>query len=184
MQMSNLSDRNAFVRFAAGTTMTAMGIAKYSRNPSCMRARGMMILGAMKMAEGVFKYCPTKAFLQNNMQSTVKDMLSGQNPDMEKVIQDFAKIVSEGGNKNNGTSTNSSSNSPSSTNSSASNNLVNQAVSAFASAVEGATPTNSATPSQSTHASTSPKSSSDNKKTASSSNSSHKSNTQSATNPS
>lgn len=96
MQISNLSDRNAFVRFTTGTTMTAYGIAGLSRNSSCNKARAMVLFGAMKMAEGIFHYCPVKAVLKANMQSSITGMLTDQNPDMAKIIQDFAKIVSEG----------------------------------------------------------------------------------------
>lgn len=136
MQMSNISERSAFVRFATGATMTAMGIAKYSRNPSCMRARGMMIFGSMKMAEGIFKYCPTKAILQNNvqssMQSTVTNMLSA--PNMEKIIQDFAKIVSEGKTSQNGRN--------SSSNTNANNSTMQQAVEAVASTINASSTNN------------------------------------------
>ena len=138
MQMSNISERSAFVRFATGATMTAMGIAKYSRNPSCMRARGMMIFGSMKMAEGIFKYCPTKAMLQNNvqssMQSTVTNMLSA--PNMEKIIQDFAKIVSEGKTSQNG------GNSSSNTNTNTNNSTMQQAVEAVANTINASSTSN------------------------------------------
>ncbi len=83
MQQANLSDKNAFCRFALGTSMTAFGIAKVSRNPSCMKGRLMIALGAMKMAEGIFKYCPSKAMLSTNVESTMntsmQSMFSGQN---------------------------------------------------------------------------------------------------------
>ena len=61
MQQANLSDRNAYCRFMLGTSMTAFGIAKVSRNPDCTKGKLMIAIGAMKMAEGVFKYCPIKS---------------------------------------------------------------------------------------------------------------------------
>lgn len=94
MQQSNLSERNAFCRFFIGTGMTAFGIAKASRNPDCTSGKLMIALGAMKMAEGIFKYCPTKAMLNSNMQS----MLSGQNSmtsdDVNKLMKDFSAAFS------------------------------------------------------------------------------------------
>lgn len=96
MVTQNLSAGNAFVRFAAGTSMLAFGIASISRRPSCNRGRATILMGATKMAEGIFRYCPAKAVMQKNMQSTVTDMFSGGSPDMTKIMQDFAKIVREG----------------------------------------------------------------------------------------
>lgn len=98
MQQSNLSERNAFCRFFLGTSMTAFGIAKVSRNSDCTAGKLMIALGAMKMAEGIFKYCPTKAMLSTNMQSamstTMQSMLSGQNSmtpdDVNKLMKDFS----------------------------------------------------------------------------------------------
>ncbi|MET4563197.1 DUF2892 domain-containing protein [Lysinibacillus parviboronicapiens] len=102
MHQANLSDKNAFSRFVLGTSMTAFGIAKVSRNPDCTKGRLMIALGAMKMAEGVFKYCPTKALLSSNMQSamstSMQSMLSGQNSmssdQINKLMQDFSSAIS------------------------------------------------------------------------------------------
>ncbi|KOS71452.1 hypothetical protein AEA09_00090 [Lysinibacillus contaminans] len=102
MQQSNLSDRNAFCRFMVGTSMTAFGIAKVSRNSDCLSGKLMITLGAMKMAEGIFKYCPTKAMLNTNMQSamttTMQSMFSGQNSitpeNISKLMQDFSSAFS------------------------------------------------------------------------------------------
>ena len=103
MMTPNLSAGNAFVRFAAGTSMLAFGIASISRKPSCNRGRATILMGATKMAEGIFRYCPAKAVMQKNMQSTVTDMFSGGSPDMTKIMQDFAKIVREGSSGSNTT---------------------------------------------------------------------------------
>ncbi|MFJ7737495.1 hypothetical protein ACIQ2D_14375 [Lysinibacillus sp. NPDC097287] len=108
MQQSNLSERNAFCRFFLGTSMTAFGIAKVSRNPDCTSGKLMIALGAMKMAEGIFKYCPTKAMLSTNMQSamstTMQSMLSGQNSmtsdDVNKLMKDFSAAFSSNANEN------------------------------------------------------------------------------------
>ncbi|WP_369436281.1 hypothetical protein [Lysinibacillus fusiformis] len=102
MLQANLSDKNAFSRFACGTSMTAFGIARVSRNPNCTKGRLMIALGAMKMAEGIFKYCPTKALLSSNMQSamntTMQSMFNGQNSmssdQINKLMQDFSSAIS------------------------------------------------------------------------------------------
>lgn len=102
MQQSNLSDRNAFCRFMVGTSMTALGIAKVSRDSDSLSGKLMITLGAMKMAEGIFKYCPTKAMLSTNMQSamttTMQSMFNGQNSitpeNISKLMQDFSATFS------------------------------------------------------------------------------------------
>ncbi|GLC90439.1 YgaP-like transmembrane domain [Lysinibacillus piscis] len=99
---TNLSDKNAFCRFAMGTSMTAFGIAKAARQPDCMTGRWMIILGAMKMAEGIFKYCPTKAMLGANIQGeangSMSSMLSGQNfmssEQVSQLMKDFSAAIS------------------------------------------------------------------------------------------
>jgi len=133
MQQANLSEKNAFCRFAMGTSLTAFGIAKVSRNPNCTKGRLMIALGAMKMAEGLFKYCPTKALLSSNMQNamntSMQSMFSGQNSmsteQIDKLMKDFSSAIagnssgSQAASKQSDTSTstqNSSNSSDSSTN--------------------------------------------------------------------
>lgn len=102
MQQSNLSDRNAFCRFMVGTSMTALGIGKVARDSDSLSGKLMITLGAMKMAEGIFKYCPTKAMLNTNMQSamttTMQSMFNGQNSitpeNISKLMQDFSATFS------------------------------------------------------------------------------------------
>lgn len=102
MQQANLSEKNAFCRFAMGTGLTAFGIAKVSRNPNCTKGRLMIALGAMKMAEGLFKYCPTKSILNSNMQNamntSMQSMFSGQNSmsseQIDKLMKDFSSAIS------------------------------------------------------------------------------------------
>lgn len=101
MQHTNLSEKNAFCRFAMGTSLTAFGIAKVSRNPNCTKGRLMIALGAMKMAEGLFKYCPTKAILSSNMQSamntSMQSMFNGQNSmsseKIDQLMKDFSSAI-------------------------------------------------------------------------------------------
>lgn len=141
MQQANLSDKNAFCRFALGTSMTAFGIAKVSRNPSCMKGRLMIALGAMKMAEGIFKYCPSKAMLNTNvenaMNTSMQSMFSGQNSmsseqnsmsseQISKLMKDFSSAIT--GNSSELTASfNSSDTSTSTQNSSDSKNSTNKA---------------------------------------------------------
>lgn len=120
MQQPNLSDRNAFFRFMVGTSMTALGIAKTARDSDSFSGKLMITLGAMKMAEGIFKYCPTKAMLNTNMQSamttTMQSMFNGQNSitpeNITKLMQDFSSTftTSDANNQSATTQTNNQAN--------------------------------------------------------------------------
>lgn len=134
MQQANLSDKNAFCRFALGTSMTAFGIAKVSRNPNCLKSRLMIALGAMKMAEGIFKYCPAKAMLNSNvetaMNTSMQSMFSGQNSmsseqnpmsseQIGKLMKDFSSAIT--GNSSDITASSSNSSASNSSDTSTSN---------------------------------------------------------------
>lgn len=130
MQQANLSDKNAFCRFALGTSITAFGIARVSRNPNCMRGRLMIALGAMKMAEGVFKYCPSKAMLKLNAENAMNSMFSGTNSmsseQITNLMKDFSSTIT--GNSSETTAKpNASDTSTSTQNSSDSKNSTNKA---------------------------------------------------------
>ncbi|MFF2797668.1 hypothetical protein [Lysinibacillus xylanilyticus] len=147
MQESNLSEKNAFCRFAMGASLTAFGIAKVSRNPECTKGRLMIAFGAMKMAEGIFKYCPTKSLLSscvesamsnshsnNNSHSTgnssMQSMFSGQNMSSEqidKLMKDFSSAISGNTSGSSATASKQSDSSNSNQNSSESNSSTNKA---------------------------------------------------------
>lgn len=67
--MQNLSPRNAFVRFALGSMMTAYGTVQLIRDPKSRRGQMLILVGSMKVAEGATKFCPRKA-----MSSSMMDM--------------------------------------------------------------------------------------------------------------
>ncbi|MFJ6211106.1 YgaP-like transmembrane domain [Lysinibacillus sp. NPDC092081] len=142
MQETNLSEKNAFCRFAMGTSLTAFGIAKVSRNPNCTAGRLMIAFGAMKMAEGIFKYCPTKALLGSSMQgamnndnsngnSSMQSMFSGQNSmsseQIGKLMKDFSSAISGNMSGSNTTASKQSDSSTSNQNSSESKSSTNKA---------------------------------------------------------
>ncbi|MGE7675391.1 hypothetical protein ACQKMV_17700 [Lysinibacillus sp. NPDC094403] len=147
MQETNLSEKNAFCRFSMGTCLTAFGIAKVSRNPNCMKGRLMIAFGAMKMAEGIFKYCPTKALLCSSMEgamnnnsnnsnssnsnSSMQSMFSGQNSmsseQIDKLMKDFSSAISGNTSGSNATASKQSDSSTSNQNSSETKNSTNKA---------------------------------------------------------
>ena len=140
MQETNLSEKNAFCRFAMGASLTAFGIAKVSRNPDCTKGRLMIAFGALKMAEGIFKYCPTKALLSSCMQSgmnnsnansSMQSMFSGQNSmsseQIDKLMKDFSSAISGNTSGSNATASKQSDSSTSNQNSSESKSSTNKA---------------------------------------------------------
>lgn len=141
MQQPNLSERNAFFRFMVGTSMTALGIAKSARDSDSLSGKLMITLGAMKMAEGIFKYCPTKAMLNTNMQSamttTMQSMFNGQNSitpeNITKLMQDFSSTFAtnqsgstQSNNQNNSSANQASTNATNNQNTSNTNKSTNQ----------------------------------------------------------
>ncbi|MDN4494894.1 YgaP-like transmembrane domain [Ureibacillus aquaedulcis] len=68
----NISEKSGFVRLALGTGLTACGIAHLAKE-SGNRGLGALFVaaGAMKVAEGIFLYCPTKALINSNVKQAV-----------------------------------------------------------------------------------------------------------------
>lgn len=142
MHETNLSEKNAFCRFAMGVGLTAFGIAKVSKNPDCTKGRLMIAFGALKMAEGIFKYCPTKALLSSSMESamsnnnstgnsSMQSMFSGQNSmsseQIDKLMKDFSSAISGNTSGSNATASKQSDSSTSNQNSSESKSSTNKA---------------------------------------------------------
>ena len=79
----NISERNGFVRLALGTGLTACGIAHLAKE-SGNRGIGALFVaaGAMKVAEGIFLYCPLKGLINSNVKqavvSTFDEYLDGE----------------------------------------------------------------------------------------------------------
>lgn len=68
----NISERSGFVRLALGTGLTAYGVAHLAKE-SGNRGLGALFIaaGAMKVAEGIFLYCPMKALINSNVKEAV-----------------------------------------------------------------------------------------------------------------
>ncbi|MFC7687381.1 DUF2892 domain-containing protein [Ureibacillus sp. GCM10028918] len=68
----NISEKSGFVRLALGTGLTACGIAHLAKE-SGNRGLGTLFIaaGAMKVAEGIFLYCPMKALINSNVKQAV-----------------------------------------------------------------------------------------------------------------
>ena len=64
----NISDENGFIRLICGFTCTGIGIAKIARVPNCRVGHTLIVLGAMKIAEGNYQYCPIVAMTSQDEQ--------------------------------------------------------------------------------------------------------------------
>lgn len=60
----NIGIINALIRITAGLTILAWATTKLTRMPWRNTYLFMMICGAMKVAEGIVRYCPITALLQ------------------------------------------------------------------------------------------------------------------------
>jgi len=60
----NIGIINALIRITCGLTMVAFFTAKLSRKPWCNSYVFMIFLGAMKVAEGIVRYCPVTELFQ------------------------------------------------------------------------------------------------------------------------
>ncbi|MFY3790118.1 YgaP family membrane protein [Ureibacillus sp. MALMAid1270] len=66
----NISERNGFMRLICGVAMTAMGTAHLARDSKGL-GFALIAAGAMKVAEGIFLYCPLTAAINSNVKDAV-----------------------------------------------------------------------------------------------------------------
>ena len=72
MLEENISEKSGFVRLALGIGLTACGISHLVKENG-NKILGMLSItaGSLKIAEGIFLYCPTKAMFSNNVKNAV-----------------------------------------------------------------------------------------------------------------
>ncbi|MFC4182928.1 YgaP family membrane protein [Saccharococcus thermophilus] len=63
--MSNIGIVNALIRITFGLTMLAWATAKMTRRPWCASYLIIALLAAMKVGEGITRFCPMTALLEN-----------------------------------------------------------------------------------------------------------------------
>jgi hypothetical protein len=62
----NIGTLNALIRITIGLTMISFATAKLVRKPWCLAPKLSVMLGAMKVAEGIVRFCPiTEGFKLN-----------------------------------------------------------------------------------------------------------------------
>lgn len=72
MLEENISEKSGFVRLALGAGITALGIAHLARNDANRTLGSLLVTaGALKVAEGIFLYCPMKAMVNSNVRDAL-----------------------------------------------------------------------------------------------------------------
>lgn len=108
----NLSAGTAFVRLMFGSVMTTYGTIRLLREPKSRSGKMLVLFGSMKAAEGVTKFCPTKAIgnvMENLANENVKqgnqtnvgttmnsETQPGQNGNIMKLVESIAQKITSG----------------------------------------------------------------------------------------
>lgn len=66
---SNIGILNALIRITIGLTILSWSTAKLSKRPYCNSYLWMAVCGAMKVAEGIVRFCPITAYIQKYQES-------------------------------------------------------------------------------------------------------------------
>lgn len=67
MMKPNISLLNAVMRITCGLTILSAASAKYTRKPWCKMHLFCMMMGAMKAASGILRFCPVTYMFQAGM---------------------------------------------------------------------------------------------------------------------
>lgn len=76
MLEENISEKSGFIRLALGIGLTACGMSHLVKENG-NKTLGTLIVtaGALKIAEGIFLYCPTKALFSSNVKDAVSSSI-------------------------------------------------------------------------------------------------------------
>ncbi|MDQ0215573.1 hypothetical protein J2S13_001991 [Oikeobacillus pervagus] len=66
----NIGIINALIRITLGLTILVWSTAKYSKRPTCDSYLLVALMGAMKVGEGILRYCPLTDVYKNQMETT------------------------------------------------------------------------------------------------------------------
>lgn len=110
----NIGTLNALIRITVGLAMVAFATAKLARKPWCFTAKLSTVLGAMKVAEGIVRFCPITELMKFNkymnlpVMSLMKQGKSKQdeahhsandNASDEKIEEEIAGVLGQMNNK-------------------------------------------------------------------------------------
>ncbi|WP_338779714.1 DUF2892 domain-containing protein [Metabacillus sp. FJAT-52054] len=74
----NIGIVNALIRITAGLTIVAVASAKYSKKPWRESLILLIILGAMKVGEGILRFCPLTLMYDQAKETNQDDEHSGE----------------------------------------------------------------------------------------------------------
>lgn len=89
----NIGILNALIRITCGLTILAWCMAKLTRRPNKPKYLFVAMLSAMKVGEGILKYCPATDALQ----SAVEKSFQADGPPLNKVMDYIAPKEEDGG---------------------------------------------------------------------------------------
>jgi len=100
----NIGIMNALIRITMGLTMLSWATAKLVKRPWKNSYLFIAFLAAMKVGEGIVKYCPITDVLQNQMHGSNKQGNESQNkPNFKQMIDMFVpKQKEQSSNSTNG----------------------------------------------------------------------------------
>ncbi|WLD93740.1 DUF2892 domain-containing protein [Alkalihalobacillus sp. AL-G] len=73
---SNIGTVNALIRITIGLTMVAWSAARLGRRPNSQGNLFWMVCGAMKVGEGITKYCPVTELYERGQKLNDMDIAS------------------------------------------------------------------------------------------------------------
>ncbi|HEU5139121.1 MAG TPA: DUF2892 domain-containing protein [Bacillales bacterium] len=69
----NISVLNAIMRITCGLTALAWATSRLARRPHRMSFLMVAMMGAMKVGEGIYRYCPVTDFVKQNANNNEKE---------------------------------------------------------------------------------------------------------------
>lgn len=81
----NIGMLNSYVRLACGFSMLAWGTSKLVKHPFRNTPLFVIIMGAVKVAEGITRFCPLTFLFEEKMEQLTND----NNMDMDKQFDDL-----------------------------------------------------------------------------------------------
>ncbi|QQZ09107.1 DUF2892 domain-containing protein [Heyndrickxia vini] len=96
----NIGIVNAMIRITCGLTFLAWSTAKLSRKPRCNSYALVMLLSAMKVAEGIVRFCPVTELLKNCQWAKPQQTTSSSNNNARQFEQQNQQQTTQtGGNE-------------------------------------------------------------------------------------
>lgn len=85
---SNIGMLNALIRITLGLTILSWSTAKLVKRPWCDSYLFMVLMGAMKVAEGIVRYCPVTDLFDMCQERMQENQAEGQNetPFQEQIL--------------------------------------------------------------------------------------------------